>query len=124
MINALRVGYSVLRYRGSVGQWAWAVNRVAGLGVLLFLGLHIFDIFLAGFGPALFNELLFLYKGAAVRILDLLLLFGLLYHGLNGIRLTAQDFNPSLAVRNTQLFTVQIILFLVVYLPAATVMAS
>ena len=35
MINALRVGYSVLRYRGGIGQWAWAVNRVAGLGILL-----------------------------------------------------------------------------------------
>ncbi len=124
MINALRVGYSVLRYRGSVGQWAWAINRVAGLGVLLFLALHIFDIFLAGFGPALFNDLLFLYKGPAVRILDLFLLFGLLYHGINGIRLTVQDFKPSMAARNTQLFTLQIILFLLIYIPAATIMAA
>jgi succinate dehydrogenase cytochrome b556 subunit len=124
MINALRVGYSVLRYRGGIGQWAWAVNRVAGLGVLLFLGLHIFDIFLAGFGPALFNDLLFLYKGPAVRILDLFLLFGLLYHGINGIRLTVQDFYPSMAVRNTQLFTAQIILFLLIYIPAGTIMAT
>lgn len=124
VINALRVGYSVLRYRGGVGQWAWAVNRVAGLGVLLFLALHIFDIFLAGFGPALFNDLLFLYKGPAVRILDLFLLFGLLYHGINGLRLTLEDFKPSMAANNRQLFTIQIIVFLVVYVPGAMVMAN
>jgi succinate dehydrogenase / fumarate reductase cytochrome b subunit len=60
MINTLRVGYSVLRYRGGIGQWAWAVNRAAGLGILLFLALHIVDIFIVGFGPALFDDLLFL----------------------------------------------------------------
>lgn len=124
VINALRVGYSVLRYRGGIGQWAWAVNRVAGLGVLLFLALHIFDIFLAGFGPALFNDLLFLYKGPAVRVLDLFLLFGLLYHGINGLRLTLQDFKPSMAAYNRQLFNIQIIVFLVVYVPSAIVMAN
>jgi succinate dehydrogenase hydrophobic anchor subunit len=97
---------------------------VAGLGVLLFLALHIFDIFLAGFGPALFNDLLFLYKGPAVRILDLFLLFGLLYHGINGLRLTLQDFKPSTAVYNRQLFNIQIIVFLVVYVPSAIVMAN
>ncbi len=123
MINALRVGYSVLRYRGGIGQWAWAVNRVAGLGVLLFLALHIFDIFLAGFGPALFNELLFLYKGPLVRVLDLFLLFGLLYHGINGLRLTLMDFKPSMAQYNATLFNVQIVLFLLIYVPAAIAMA-
>lgn len=124
VINALRVGYSVLRYRGGIGQWAWAVNRVAGLGVLLFLALHIFDIFLAGFGPALFNDLLFLYKGPAVRILDLFLLFGLLYHGINGLRLTLQDFKPAMAAYNRQLFNIQIIVFLLLYVPGAIVMAN
>lgn len=124
MINALRVGYSVLRYRGGVGQWAWAINRVAGLGVLLFLALHIFDIFLAGFGPALFNDLLFLYKGPAARILDIFLLFGLLYHGINGLRLILQDFKPSMAQYNNQLFNIELIVFAVLFVPLATVMAS
>ena len=123
MINALRVGYSVLRYRGGIGQWAWAVNRVAGLGVLLFLALHIFDIFLAGFGPGLFNDLLFLYKGPIVRVLDIFLLFGLLYHGVNGLRLTLMDFKPSLALYSVQLFNIQTIIFLLVFVPGAMAMA-
>ncbi len=123
MFNALNVGYSVLRYRGGIGQWAWAVHRVAGLGVLAFLALHIFDIFLASFGPELFDELLFLYKGPVVRILDLFLLFGLIYHGINGLRLTLMDFKPSMAPYQRQLFNVQTLLFLLVFIPAGTIMA-
>lgn len=31
-------------YRGGWGMLLWAVHRVAGLGILLFLSLHIVDI--------------------------------------------------------------------------------
>ena len=124
MINALRVGYSVLRYRGGIGQWAWAVNRVAGLGVLLFLALHITDIFVIGLGPALFNDLLFLYKGPLVRILDVFLVFGLLFHGLNGLRLTLMDFKPSTARNHLQLFYIQIVIFLLLFVPAGLAMLN
>ena len=124
MINALRVGYSVLRYRGGIGQWAWAINRVAGLGILLFLALHIADIFVVGLGPALFNDLLFLYKGPAVRILDVFLVFGLLYHGLNGLRLTLMDFVPATAREHVRLFYTQLIIFLVLFIPAGLAMLN
>ncbi len=124
MINALRVGYSVLRYRGGIGQWAWAVNRVAGLGVLLFLALHIADIFVVGLGPALFNDLLFLYKGPAVRLLDVFLVFGLLYHGINGLRLTLMDFKPSTARQHVRLFYIQIVIFLLLFVPASLAMLN
>ncbi len=119
MINVLKVGYSVLRYRGGIGQWAWAVNRAAGLGVLLFLALHIFDIFLAGFGPEVFNELLFLYRGPVVRVLDVFLVFGLLFHGINGLRLTLMDFKPTTARYHLKLFYAQLILFLALFVPAS-----
>lgn len=119
MINAIRVGYSVLRYRGGIGQWAWAINRVAGLGVLLFLGLHIADIFVAGFGPVLFDDLLFLYKGPAARVMEVFLVFGLLYHGLNGLRLTLMDFRPATARHHVNLFYGQLVLFLLLFIPAS-----
>lgn len=124
MLNALRVGYSVLRYRGGIGQWAWAVNRAAGLGILLFLALHIVDIFIVGFGPALFDDLLFLYKGPIVRLLDVFLMFGLLYHGINGLRLTLMDFRPLTARRHIQLFYFQIALFLLVFVPGSLAMLN
>jgi succinate dehydrogenase / fumarate reductase cytochrome b subunit len=120
MIDAIRVGSSVLRYRGGEGQWAWAIHRVAGLGILAFLALHIADIFVAAFGPALFNDLLFLYKGPLARIGEILLAFGLLYHALNGLRIIAADFIPRLASLKTAriLFYGQLVLFLLLFIPA------
>ena len=30
-------------YRGGIGQWSWALHRFTGVGVLIFLCLHILD---------------------------------------------------------------------------------
>ena len=45
-----------LRYRGRDGQWAWMLHRVSGLGVMLFLLLHIVDIFLMAAGKETFEK--------------------------------------------------------------------
>lgn len=120
MAALIQTASGVLRYRGGAGQWAWAIHRAAGLGVLAFLLLHIFDIFLAAFGPGLFNDLLFLYKGPPARLLEAVLLFGLLYHALNGLRLILADFVPILASRKIarNFFWLQMAVFLVIFIPA------
>lgn len=89
--TSLREG---LQYRGGVGQWAWILHRVAGLGVLLFLILHIVDVFLAAFGPSVFNKLLFIYHSPIFKPLILLLVFGVVYHAFNGLRLVLIDLWP------------------------------
>lgn len=124
MAALIQTASGVLRYRGGAGQWAWAIHRAAGLGVLAFLLLHIFDIFLAAFGPSLFNELLFIYKGWISRILEILLLFGLLYHALNGLRLITMDFFPIVASRKIarNFLYVQLAVFLVLFIPAGIYM--
>jgi succinate dehydrogenase / fumarate reductase cytochrome b subunit len=113
-----------LVYRGREGQWAYLVHRVAGLGVVLFLALHIFDIYLLGFGPDVFNALLFLYKGPVARVIEVLLLFGLLFHGLNGMRIIVQDFFPALMRHHKRLFYIEVIIFTIVFLPGATAMLN
>jgi succinate dehydrogenase cytochrome b subunit len=111
-----------LVYRGREGQWAYLVHRAAGIGVLLFLGLHIFDIFLVGFGEKTFNDFLFLYKGPLARILEVLLLFGLLFHALNGLRIIIQDFFPPLMRYHRSLFWAECAIFSFVFIPAGTMM--
>ena len=124
MAALIQTASGVLRYRGGLGQWAWAIHRAAGLGILAFLLLHIFDIFLVTFGPHWFNELLFLYKGTLARIAEILLLFGLLYHALNGFRIILSDFVPVLASRKLarNFLYIQILAFLVIFIPAAIYM--
>jgi succinate dehydrogenase cytochrome b subunit len=120
METTIRVGRSVWGYRGGINQWAWAVHRIAGLGVLLFLGLHIADIFVIAFGPDTFNRLLFIYKGPVARVLEIFLAFSLLFHGINGARIAAADFFPQLASLKTarRLFYAELVLFVGLFIPA------
>ena len=113
----------IYTYRGGPGMVAWALHRVAGVGVILFLLLHIFDIFLMHFGPGLFNDLLFLYKHPLFRATEILLLFGLLYHALNGLRIITLDLFPATARFQIKLWYVQMVIFTIAFVPLAILMA-
>jgi succinate dehydrogenase / fumarate reductase, cytochrome b subunit len=113
----------IYTYRGGPGMIAWALHRIAGIGVIAFLALHIFDIFLMHFGPGLFNDLLFLYKHPLFRAAEILLLFGLLYHALNGLRIILLDLFPATARFQMQLWYVQMVIFLIAFIPLASLMA-
>jgi succinate dehydrogenase / fumarate reductase, cytochrome b subunit len=101
-----------LRYRGREGMFSWLLHRTTGIGVLLFLLLHIFDIFLLGFGPEVFDALLFFYHAWWARILEVFLLFGLLFHALNGARIIIQDFSPKLWRYERQMIWAQVVILL------------
>ena len=78
---------SWLHVRGRhVGTWAFALNRLAGLGLVLYLILHLFVLSLLAKGPSTWNDFVALAKSPLMLPLDILLLAGILYHGLNGIR--------------------------------------
>lgn len=85
-----------LRYRGGASMWAWVLHRLTGLGVLLFLAAHIFETFLLALGPEVYNEAIATYKTPFFRVAEVGLLFAVLYHAINGIRVTVQDLWPSL----------------------------
>ncbi|MCC7354963.1 MAG: succinate dehydrogenase, cytochrome b556 subunit [Anaerolineae bacterium] len=115
----MRAFYKGITYRGREGHWAWMMHRVGGLGVLLFLALHIFDIFLIGFGPEVFNRFLFIYHSPPFRVLIVFLIYGVLYHALNGLRIIIIDFWPSTTRYERQMFWVAMAIVIPVWLVAA-----
>jgi succinate dehydrogenase / fumarate reductase cytochrome b subunit len=112
-------------YRGREGHIAWMLHRAAGLGVFVFLAFHIVDIFLMAFGPEVFEPLLIFYHQF---LFQLLIVFGLylgaLYHGLNGMRVVIIDFWPKLSKKQAQLWRIQMVVFLIIYIPSAIIMLS
>ncbi len=88
-----------ITYRGGVGQWAWLLHRLAGVGIVLFLALHILDIFLTAFGEKVFQKLLFIYHSLLFKPFIVLLVFGVTYHALNGLRLILIDFWPGVMTK-------------------------
>ncbi len=87
-------------YRGKAGQWAFILHRVTGFLVFAFLLLHIVDVATLN-DPHVYNALHQLYGNIVLRLFEVGLLFALLYHALNGLRVIMIDFFPG-AVRNEQ----------------------
>ena len=113
-----------LGYRGGSGYILWALHRITGLGVLLFLALHIVDIFLLSFGPSAFEHLLVLYTSPPGRLMEIFLLFGVVFHAVNGLRIIVQDFVPKTWAHrgHGRLIALQTVIFLLLFLPAAWIM--
>ena len=108
-----------LRYRGGINMWAWALHRVTGLGVLLFLCIHILETFTVSLGPTFYNHTMELYDTPLFKIGEVGLLFAVLYHAINGIRITLQDFFPKLWRYNRVMLWGSFIILLIVYVPLA-----
>lgn len=85
-------------YRGWSGQWAFLTHRVTGVLVFCFLLLHIVDVSLVRW-PALYDEVHRLYGNVVLRLFEVGLLFALLFHSFNGLRVAAVDLFPG-ALKN------------------------
>ena len=100
-------------------MWSWLLHRITGLGVLLFLLIHIVDIGLLGFGPTVYNNGIALFGTVPVRIVSLALIGAVLYHAFNGVRILIIDFWPKGVKYQSQMFAVVMILTIVGFLPMA-----
>lgn len=73
------------------GRWAFYLHRVSGVGVLGFLALHVVDVSLYAFSTRVYNRVHTLYSTTGLRVLECGLVFAVLFHTLNGLRLLAID---------------------------------
>ncbi len=108
-----------LRYRGGSSMWAWMLHRLTGLGVLLFLSIHILETFSLSFGPGFYDRTMELYNTVVFRVAEIGLLFAVLYHAVNGTRITIQDFWPALWRYERVLVWIGFAIVLVVFVPLA-----
>ena len=122
MASAVASIWQGITYRGREGHYAWLLHRLGGLGIMAFLLLHILDIFLVGFGPEVFDKFLILYTWPPFKIAELGLIFGVVYHAFNGVRIILVDFWPnrfSNLRMQRNMFRIVLILTLIVFIPAA-----
>ena len=85
-----------LRYRGAIGQWSWVLHRLTGVGVVLFLALHVIDTSWAVFYPGLYVKAIAAYQSPLFTIGEFGLVFAVVYHAFNGIRIIIFDYKPEL----------------------------
>ena len=95
MANARRTSLgNSLKYRGREGMWTWILHRLTGLGVLLFLIIHVVETSTVIYFPEIYDNFLAGYKTGLFRFAELVIFFSVLYHALNGTRIIIQDFWP------------------------------
>jgi succinate dehydrogenase / fumarate reductase cytochrome b subunit len=83
-----------LSYRGREGMWTWILHRVTGLGILLFLIVHVVDTALVIYRPDWYDHALAIYQSPLFRFGELAIFFSVLFHAVNGLRIIIQDFWP------------------------------
>jgi succinate dehydrogenase / fumarate reductase, cytochrome b subunit len=112
-------------YRSREGQWAWALHRVSGLGVLAFLCLHIVDTSLLLAGEAAYNHLIrAVYQQWWFQPLEIALGAALLFHALNGLRVILIDFWERGVRYEHRLWRVTLVLFVLLTVPLAAAMLA
>ena len=110
--------------RSQTGAWAWLLHRITGVGVLLFLLAHIVDTALIGFGPEAYEHALSLYRLPIFKLGEIALVFAVVYHSVNGIRVILVDFWDAGTKYRQQLFWASVGGTAVVFLPFLVVMGS
>jgi succinate dehydrogenase, cytochrome b556 subunit len=106
-------------YKGQSGMWSWLLHRISGLGLLLFLLIHIADVSMISFGPQTYNQSVYLFDYWIVRLLSVFLVAAVLFHSLNGIRIIVIDFWRKGARYQRALFAIALALTIVILIPFA-----
>jgi succinate dehydrogenase / fumarate reductase cytochrome b subunit len=85
-------------YRISWAQLAWFGHRASGIGVLVYLFIHIVETSMVALGPDVYNTTLGFFRNLPVRIGEIILMAALVYHALNGLRVIVMDFWPRTTI--------------------------
>jgi succinate dehydrogenase / fumarate reductase cytochrome b subunit len=88
----------LLGYEMTWAQLAWFGHRASGIGVLVYLFMHIVETSMLLFGPEVYDAAVGIFKNLPARLGEVVLMAALVYHALNGLRVIAMDFWPSLTI--------------------------
>lgn len=113
-----------LRYRGAIGQWSWVLHRLTGIGVVLFLALHVIDTSWAVFYPDLYVKAIAAYQSPIFTLGEFGLVFAVVYHAFNGLRIAIFDNKPELWKYQGQAAIGVLVLTLLVLAPVFLGMTS
>ncbi len=87
-----------------LGAWAFALNRLTGLGLAFYLFLHLIVLGQLAQGPGAYDNFLALIHNPIFVLGELLVVIAGLIHGLNGVRIALTSFGIAVPYQK-QLFS-------------------
>jgi succinate dehydrogenase cytochrome b subunit len=106
---------TALRYRGQGPMLAFVLHRIGGLGMAIFITLHILASFMGGKTGVFLNTI---YENWLFQIF---IFFCVLFHAINGLRITIVDLFPRLLVHEREAIWVEWAVFIPLYVIAVFV---
>ncbi len=79
------------RYRVRTGMFAWMMHRLTGIGLVVYLTIHIWGL-RALTNREAYNALIAKYHAPIYKVGEFLLLVAVVYHAMNGLRIVLIDF--------------------------------
>ena len=109
-----KVGFFAgLKYKGGGPMWAWILHRISGIGMVLFVGLHVVaSFFTQQIGSDWAITINIIYESVYFQ---LFIVFCVLLHGLNGIRIIVLDLWSKLIRYQKEAIWMQWLIFIPVY---------
>lgn len=95
-----------------MGMWAYALNRITGIGLVVYLYLHLAILSLLSHGSGSWDAFVSLARSPYFLALDVILIAGALIHGLNGLRVALTGFDVGIKAQKA-LFVVLMLVALV-----------
>ena len=90
------------------GSWAFFLNRLTGLGLTFYLGLHLIVLNKLAQGPEAYDEFIAFSHSTMIKLGEVTLIAAVLFHGLNGLRLTLHAFGIGIR-RQKHLFVLALL---------------
>jgi succinate dehydrogenase / fumarate reductase cytochrome b subunit len=106
---------SALRYRGQGPMLSFILHRIGGLGMAIFITMHILASFLGGKTGVFLNTI---YENWLFQIF---IFFCVLFHAINGLRITIVDLFPRLLPYEREAIWVEWAVFIPLFAIAAFV---
>ena len=109
---------AALRYKGQGPMLTYILHRIGGLGMAIFITVHILASFVGGKSGVFLNSI---YENWVFQIF---IFFCVLFHAINGLRITILDLWPRLIVYQREAIWLEWAVFLSVYGFAVLVIVS
>lgn len=80
-------------YKGGINQYLYYLHRITGVGVVLFLLMHIIDTSTVLLGEEVYNKVVSIFHNPIFKLFEVLLGTAVVFHALNGLRIIVFDFS-------------------------------
>lgn len=102
-----------LRYKGGGPMLAWVLHRISGLGMIIFVSLHVVaSFFTQQMGSDWAISINIVYESVYFQ---LFIVFAVLFHGLNGMRIIILDIWPKMLRYQREMTWLQWLIFIPIY---------